>query len=399
MSARKRRVVAAALILVLCDEDAPPKKKRPWVKEYLQKREQTGAHHSLTRDLLKDANEFRRYLRMTPDVFHRLADGIRADIQRQNTVMRESISAEERLEVTLRHLASGDSLRSLHYQYLEGHSTVHSIVYSTCTALYNYLRERHIVLPRTPAEWRAVATRFEGMWNYPHCLGAIDGKHINMFAPPNSGSLYFDYMGNFSLVLLAVVDADLKAIYVDVGTNGRTHDSTTFKKSTFYQRLTTDALNLPAPEPLPGAQCAQPYVFVADAAFPMSDNLMRPYPGKAPDPQKIYNYRHSRARRVSENFFGVLAQRFRILLRPIQALPNNVIMLVLACCSLHNMLRDEAIDREIQPEKLSNVGALSPCDNRGINPSVTASAVRDEFCRHFNQEGAVTWQSNYINEH
>lgn len=48
------------------------------------------------------------------------------------------------------------------------------------------------------------------MWNYPHCLGAIDGKHINMFAPPNSGSLYYDYMGNFSLVLLAVVDADLK---------------------------------------------------------------------------------------------------------------------------------------------------------------------------------------------
>lgn len=74
-------------------------------------------------------------------------------------------------------------------------------------------------------------------------------------------------------------------------------------------------------------------------------------------------------------------------------------MLVLACCALHNMLRDEAIDRDIQPEKLSNVGALSPLDNHGINPSVTASAVRDEFCRHFNQEGAVAWQSDYINEH
>ncbi|KAM7290056.1 hypothetical protein ISCGN_026729 [Ixodes scapularis] len=96
-------------------------------KEYLHKRERTGAHHSLTRDLQKDANEFRRYLRMTPDVLHRLADRIRADIQRQNTVM-ESISAEERLEVMLRHLASGDSLRSLHYPYVEGHSTAHSIV-------------------------------------------------------------------------------------------------------------------------------------------------------------------------------------------------------------------------------------------------------------------------------
>ncbi|CAN7984462.1 unnamed protein product, partial [Ixodes hexagonus] len=133
ISARKRRVVAAALALVLCDDEAPPKKKRTWVKEYIRKREQTGAHHSLTRDLLKDANEFRRYLRMTPNVFHRLADGIRADIQRQNTVMRESITAEERLEVTLRHLASGKSSDhlSLHYKYLEG---MHCVQHMHCTA-------------------------------------------------------------------------------------------------------------------------------------------------------------------------------------------------------------------------------------------------------------------------
>ncbi|CAN8031991.1 unnamed protein product [Ixodes persulcatus] len=253
MSVRKRKAAAAAvLVLLLCEDESPPKKTRPWVKPYIQKREQTGAHHSLTRDLLKDPNEFRRYLRMTPEVFQRLADGIRADVQKQDTVMRTAISAEERLEMTLRFLASGDSLRSLHYQYLLGHSTVHSIVYSTCAALYNYLRQRHIVLPKTSFEWRGVARRFEEIWNYPHCLGAIDGKHINMFAPPNTGSEYFNYMGNFSLVLLAVVDADLKAIYVDVGTSGRTHDSTTFKKRTFYKGLVENSLKLPTPEPLLG---------------------------------------------------------------------------------------------------------------------------------------------------
>ncbi|CAN7987440.1 unnamed protein product, partial [Ixodes pacificus] len=278
----------------------------------------------------KDPNEFRRYLRMTPEVFQRLADGIRVDVQKQDTVMRTAISAEDRLEMTLRFLASGDSLRSLYYQYLAGHSTVHSIVYSMCTALYNYLRQRY---------WRGVARKFEEIWNYPHCLGAIDGKHINMFAPPNTGSEYFNYMGNFSLVLLAAVDADLKAIYVDVGTSGKTHDSTTFKNSTFYKGLIEHSLNLPTPEPLPGLQCTQPFVFVADAAFPIGENLMRPYPGQIKQPEKIYYYRHSRARRLSENFFGVLAQRFRILLRLIQALPQNVTTLVLACCGLHNMLR------------------------------------------------------------
>lgn len=43
-----------------------------------------------------------------------------------------------------------------------------------------------------------------------------------------------------------------QAIYVDVGTSGKTHDSTTFKKSTFYKGLVDNSLNLPTPEPLPG---------------------------------------------------------------------------------------------------------------------------------------------------
>ncbi|CAN7982565.1 unnamed protein product, partial [Ixodes pacificus] len=139
------------------------------------------------------------------------------NIKKQDIVRRTAISAEERLDMTLHFLASGDSLRSLLYQYLVGHSAVHSIVYSTCTALYNYLRQWYlviilffldIVLLKTSPEWRGVAQRFQEIWNYPHCLGAIGGKHINMFAPPNTGSDYFNYMGNFSLVLLAVVDAD-----------------------------------------------------------------------------------------------------------------------------------------------------------------------------------------------
>ncbi|CAN8019992.1 unnamed protein product, partial [Ixodes persulcatus] len=57
-------------------DESPPKKTRPSVKKCIQKHEQSGEHHSLTRDLLKDPNELRRYLRMTPEVFQRLPDRI-----------------------------------------------------------------------------------------------------------------------------------------------------------------------------------------------------------------------------------------------------------------------------------------------------------------------------------
>lgn len=56
-------------------------------------------------------------------------------------------------------------------------------------------------------EWRKISEGFEGFWNAPHCIGAVDRKH-GLIKPPASGSYYFNYKNMFSIVLLAVVDAD-----------------------------------------------------------------------------------------------------------------------------------------------------------------------------------------------
>jgi hypothetical protein len=73
------------------------------------------------------------------------------------------------------------------------------------------------------------------------------------------------------VILLAIVDANYKFIYTDVGTNGRVNDALVFSKSTCNEALQTNTLNLPTEGVFPG-----------DDAFPLRKNLMKPYSMKRP---------------------------------------------------------------------------------------------------------------------
>lgn len=107
---------------------------------------------------------------------------------------------------------------------------------------------------------------------------------------------------------MAVVDADYKFIYANVGVQGRVSDGGMFGQSDLRAAMDRDLLNVPRPEPLPGSNITLPYTFVGDEAFPLRTNLMKPYPFRNLDHgQRIFNYRLSRARRTVENAFGILA--------------------------------------------------------------------------------------------
>lgn len=166
---------------------------------------------------------------------------------------------------------------------------------------------------------------------------------------------------------------------------------------------------MPNDSELPDSATAFPHYFVGDAAFPLKNNLMRPFPGRLLDDRKrIFNYRLSRARRIIENSFGILESRWRILKTTLNCSPENAEKITLASLALHNFTMKNS--REIYcPRNYvdyeNETGNIVPGEWRvnhnqplisirmgSNNATRTAFNLRDILLNYFLNEGAVDFQ-------
>ncbi|XP_050293847.1 uncharacterized protein LOC126734316 [Anthonomus grandis grandis] len=259
------------------------------------------------------------------------------------------------------------------------------------------------MLPQ-PSEdmWKTVADTFNTIWNFPNCLGAIDGKHFTIQAPPNSGSQFFNYKKTFFIVLLALVDAHYNFVAVDVGAYSKNSDGGIFAKCNLGKALQNNSLSVPQHAPLPRTDMEAPYVVVGDEAFPLKNYFMRPYPGRElHNSKRVFNYCLSRARRTVENAFGILIQKFRIFTRRIQAKPENVDYIILAACILHNFIKKYDTNTYNYPNaNFNNVPQQQVHQNlpmQGGNATADAFQARELFTEYFSSEiGCVPWQDEKV---
>lgn len=237
------------------------------------------------------------------------------------------------------YLAHGPDIPFLSWSFKIGESTSRGIIHEVCDVLWAELKGEF--LPElTTADWARNASQFYQLWNLPNCCGAVDGKHVKIECPPNSGSQFFNYKGDHSINLMAVCDANYKFLSVDVGAYGGHSDGGVFASSEFGKRLFDGSLNLPPAACLPNSTIEIPHYIVGDAAFPLKPNLMRPFPGKLLPPiRENFNNRLSRARRTIENAFGILVARWRVLKTTLVMLPKHAEKVVLASVILHNYLK------------------------------------------------------------
>ncbi|XP_053956346.1 uncharacterized protein LOC128861998 [Anastrepha ludens] len=282
------------------------------------------------------------------------------EIQRSDSTMRAAIPAAEKLALTLRFLSTGESYVSLDYQTRLSKSSISSIVPE---------------FPNSNSEWEAIAKEFAVKWQFPNCIGALDGTR--------------------SIILLALVDANSKFIFVDVGCNGRSNDAGVFLQSKLRDVLQEEK-EIPKASSI-GNDRRLPYVVVGDDAFPLQMHLMKPYPYHTQCQEKqVFNQRLSHARHVVEHAFGILSNRFRVLLAPINQKVATVEKIVLTCCALHNYLIENGkmfTDDRVNAETVNNNHSTD--SDVFYNPRKGAAEnVREQFLKYFNEEGKLDWLHN-----
>ncbi|XP_054015807.1 uncharacterized protein LOC128896467 [Hylaeus anthracinus] len=235
-----------------------------------------------------------------------------------------------------RYLSTGNSFSALQFEFLIAKSTIGLIIQETCKAIWIHFKETEMPEP-TVEMWLDIAEKFYMQTNFPNWIGAVDEEHVRCINPIKGGSNFINYRKYFSIVLMAVADANLNCIAIDMEAYGKEGDSTVFRDSPLGKKLYSDNLNIPPPCNLPNTvKDSQPFVVVGDEAFKISNNILRPFPARNLDPHKrVFNYRLSRCRRTVECTFGIFVNKWRIFHSSILVQLNFIDIIVKACWILH----------------------------------------------------------------
>ena len=178
---RIRGSVAAILVCEFFEDEEPnPKRKRGKTREWLKRREERGAFVNIVRELgVEDSAGYKEMMRMDYSTFCTILNYIEKDITPKELMGGiKVIRAPERLVLCIRYFATGETFRSLSFQFRVSRQSISNIVLQVSKAIISNMGN-YISLPQDENAWLKIASEFEDQWNFPNAIGAVDGKHSN----------------------------------------------------------------------------------------------------------------------------------------------------------------------------------------------------------------------------
>ncbi|CAN7977956.1 unnamed protein product [Ixodes persulcatus] len=298
--------------------------------------------------------------------------------------MKTAITVEKRVAISLYRLCSTAEERTIGHLFAVGQSVVNETYREFCDVVIEELEARTITMIRNE-DLDNHMREFQGVLGFPNAIGALDGCHLPVSPPKDLAVDYHNYEGWYSVILLALVDHRYLFRYISVGTPGRCHDASVYRRSPLAHLLEQNQTAVP--RVMGGTEI--PPLVLCDQAFPLTRNLMKPFPHSLNHPQGKgdFNYALSKARRVVENAFGRLKARFRIVLKRMEMRIDHVNTVVRACCTLHNiceMLNDGAEKQWVDAaRKIEENAKREQPMHRTKATEDGANAVRDALVAYF----------------
>ena len=268
-----------------------------------------------------------------------------------------------------------------------------------CILIIIFILDVHVVNKshRDENGWLDIERGFANRWDYVNTIGALDGKHITMIKPRSSGSTYFNYKSTFSINLMGIVGHNYTFIAYDIGSPGRMSDSGIWNlsplRNLFSPSGNDNPLNIPPAHvlisPLNIADSRNrpiDYHLIADDGFGISEQLMKPYSGNnLTASEQVFNYRLSRARQVVEVAFGILANRFRVLINRLYCSTENARLVVEASVLLHNYLirHNPVSDHEAETARSIWYQKLEKVKRRNYVQQPSSATEMRDFIREY----------------
>eukprot|EP01018_Ginkgo_biloba_P020532 Gb_33567 [translate_table: standard] len=200
---------------------------------------------------------------------------------------------------------------------------------------------QHLKWPDT-SEMEEIKAKFEYIQGMPNCCGAIDSTHIVMSLPSvEASTVWHDHESNYSMVLQAIVDADMRFRDIITGWPGSLNDFRLLRNSGFFKLCESgQRLNGTVKDLTHGSQIRE-YI-VGDMGYPLLPWLITPYQGKDLSPSKLaFNAKHLATRMVAEHALARFKGTWRIvdgvMWRPDK---HKLPRIILVCCLLHNIIID-----------------------------------------------------------
>ena len=299
------------------------------------------------------SKRFKKKFRISREAFKKLLSRIKPYIEKQPYSEGEPIPPEMRLGICLYRLSRGTYYDTIAEMTGVAPATVYVITMDVCRAIIEEMWESEVqkLFPTSEEEFKDAMANMDAEWQFPYAFAAIDGSHIPIKCP-NGGAeaqkQYHNFKNFYSIVLLGIVDASYRFIWASAGAPGNSHDSTIFQTSDLWSNIQSGTVIPSKGQKVDGVVI--PPMILGDSAFPLNTWLGKPY-GDAvlTNERRYYNYRHSRARMVTEGAFGKLKSVWRVLHRKCESGKDTVKLMTLTCVVLHNFM---IANGELIPRKL-----------------------------------------------